>query len=156
MKSVKHILALVFGLLGLTYTVIGMIMLNVTSTDPDVPVVGNVFSLLGVVFLAATALIWYFLGRNERRRREVLDYGIRVAATVTDVRPNYSVRVNRRHPWIVYAECVHPVTREKAVLRSHNVWNVSIATGQRVDILVDQMNEKRYAFDIPEAEGGKR
>lgn len=150
MKTVKHILTLVFGLLGAIYTAIGMFMLNAPSADPDLPVVGRIFTALGVAFLLATVLVWYFISRSERRRQEVLAYGIRVSATVTDIRVNYSVKVNRRSPVIAYAQCVHPVTRETVTLRSHNLWRVTIATGDKVDILFDQMDEKRYAFDIPE------
>lgn len=150
MKSVKHILALVFGILGTVYAAIGCIMLNVSSADPDLPIVGNVFFLLGLAFLAATALVWYFMSRKERQRAELLTYGIRVTATVTDVRINYSVKVNRRSSVVVYAACIHPVSREEVTLRSHNLWNCTVATGQKVDILFDQMNEKLYAFDIPQ------
>lgn len=154
MKTVKHILALVFGILGTMYTIIGYVMLNVVnSTDPDLPIVGNVFFVLGIAFLIATTCVWYFIGRKECQRREVLEYGIRVTATVTDVRPNYAIKVNRRCPWVAYAECTHPVTGEHLLLHSHNLWNCTIATGQSVEIAFDQMNEKRFAFDIPEAEG---
>ena len=154
MKTVKHILALVFGILGTVYTIIGYVMLNVVnSTDPDLPIVGNAFFVLGIAFLIATGCVWYFIGRKERQRREVLAYGIRVTATVTDVRPNYAIKVNRRCPWVAYAECTHPVTGEHLLLHSHNLWNCTISTGQSVEIAFDQMNEKRFAFDIPEAEG---
>ena len=154
MKTVKHVLALVFGILGVVYTIIGYVMLNViTDTDPDLPIVGNVFFLLGIAFLIATAGVWYFIGRKERQRRELLDYGIRVTATVTDVRRNYAIKVNHRCPWVAYAECTHPVTGQRVLLHSHNLWNCTIATGQSVEIAFDQMNEKRFVFDIPEAEG---
>lgn len=150
MKSVKHILALVFGLMGLVYTAIGCIMQSVTSPDPDLPIVGRVFFLLGLAFLLATALIWYFMGRRERRRAELLSYGLRVAAKVTEIRINHGVKVNGRSPVVVYAACVHPVSREQVTLRSHNLWNCTLTTGQSVDICFDQMNEKLYAFDLHE------
>ena len=154
MKTVKHILALVFGILGAVYAIIGYVMLNVvTDSNPDLPIVGNVFFLLGIAFLIATAGVWYFIGRKERRRRELLSYGLRVTAVVTDVRPNYAIRVNRRCPWVAYAECDHPVTGEHLLLHSHSLWNCTVSTGQSVEIAFDQMNEKRFVFDIPEAEG---
>jgi len=150
MKTVKHILALVFGLLGAIYTAIGVLMLNIPAHDPEMDLVGGIFAGLGVAFLLATVLVWYFISRSERRRQELLQYGIRVSATVTDIRVNYNVKVNRRYPINVYAQCVHPISRETVILRSHNLWRVTMATGDKVDILFDQMNEKRYAFDIPE------
>ena len=151
MKTVKHILALVFGILGLVYSAIGLMIINIPSADQEVPLVGYVFAPLGAAFLLAAVLVWYFLSRSERRRQELLSYGIRVAAIITDIRVNYSVKVNRRCPVIAYAQCIHPVTREEVTLRSHNLWGATIATGDKVDICFDQMDEKRYAFDIPEA-----
>ena len=153
MKTAKRILTLVFGLLGLVYTLLGSAMLyfgRQPAADPDLPIIGNIFLVLGLAFLTATLAVWYFMGRSERRRAEVLTYGIRVSATVTDIRINHNVRVNHRSPVVIYAECVHPVSREKVTLRSHSLWNCTMATGQRVDILFDQMDEKRYAFDIRE------
>lgn len=150
MKTAKHIIAFVFGLLGVIYAAIGFVMMSIPADDPEVPLVGSIFAPLGVAFLLVAALVWYFISRSERRRQEVLAYGIRVRAVVTDIRINYSVKVNRRSPITVYAQCIHPVSRETVTLRSHNLWNATIATGDKVDICFDQMNEKLYAFDIPE------
>jgi len=150
MKTVKHILTLVFGILGTVYTTIGFFMLSAGSADDALFIVGNVFFWLGLVFLLATALVRYFISRSERARQDLLTWGIRVTGTITNIRVNYSVKVNRRCPVVVYAECTHPVTHEQVTLRSHNLWNCTMETGQTVDIVFDQMNEKRYAFDIRE------
>lgn len=156
MKRVKHILLLVFGILGTAYLAIGGVMMAALRTQPDepaLPIVGSVFMLLGVIFLMVTLILALTLNRGEKKRRALLDYGIRVSATVTDVRPNYSVRVNRRCPWQVFAECRHPLTGEHVVLHSHNLWYCNISTGQSVEIAFDQMNEKKFAFDLHDAEG---
>ena len=150
MKTVKHILALVFGILGTVYAVLGGVMLGIPANDPELSIVGNIFLLLGLAFLLAAVLVWYFISRSQRRREELLAWGLRTTGTVTDIRVNYSVKVNRRSPVMVYAECTHPLTHERVTLRSHNLWNCIIETGQKVDIVFDQMNEKRYAFDIRE------
>lgn len=158
MKTVKLILRMVLGLIGGVYLVVAAVMYKLMQETPlpdeDIPVLFAVFGGLGGLFLGLAVLIPWLVGRGERRRQELLAWGQRVTATVVDVRPNYNVRVNRRHPWVVYAECIHPVTREKVVLHSHSVWNCHIATGQSVDVVFDQMNEKRFAFDIPEGEVG--
>lgn len=153
MKTAKHIIAFVFGLLGVIYAAIGLVMQRIPSPDPEVPLVGSIFAALGVAFLLVAVLVWYFISRGERRRSEVLQYGIRVSAVVTDIRINHNVKVNHRSPITVYARCVHPVSRQEVTLRSHNLWNATIATGEKVDICFDQMNEKLYAFDIPEEAG---
>ncbi|MBE5804248.1 MAG: hypothetical protein E7316_07025 [Clostridiales bacterium] len=152
MKTVRFILTLVFGILGLVYTLLGGAMLYFSqyNADPDLFILGHVFFWLGLAFLIAMLAVRYFLGRSLRRREELLTYGLRVPATVTDIRVNYNVRVNHRSPVVIYAECIHPVSREKVTLRSHNLWNCTMETGRRVDILFDQMNEKLYVFDIRE------
>lgn len=158
MKNVKHILLLVFGILGVCYLAIavvsGMAIQADPSADPDAMIVSLVFGILGAVFLLVTIILALTLNRGSKKRRELLDYGIRVTATVTDVRPNYSIKVNRRCPWQVYAECTHPLTGEHVVLHSHNLWYCNISTGQSVEIAFDQMNEKKFAFDLHEPEGG--
>lgn len=158
MKSVKHILLLVFGILGVCYLVIAVVcgaaIQSDPYADPDAQIVSLVFGGLGIVFLLTTLILAMTLNRSKKKRRELLDYGIRVTATVTDVRPNYMVKVNRRCPWQVYAECTHPVTGEHVVLHSHNLWYCNISTGQSVEIAFDQMNEKKFAFDLHEPEGG--
>ncbi len=146
MRIVKNILMLVFGLLGLAYTAIGGVALHTGVS----PVLGYVFLPLGAAFLLATAAVWYFFNRANRRREELLTWGTRVRAAVTDVRANQNVRVNGRNPDVVLARCTHPVTRETVTLRSHNVMNCTLQPGDTVEILFDPMNEKRYVFDLRE------
>lgn len=146
MRIVRNILMLVFGLLGLAYTAIGALALHTGFS----PVLGYVFLPLGAAFLLATAAVWYFFNRSRRRREELLTWGTRARATVTDVRVNPNVRVNHRNPHVVLAQCVHPVTRETVTLRSHNVMDCTLQPGDTVDILFDPMNEKRYVFDLRE------
>lgn len=157
MKLAKRIVMLVLGGLGILYLAIAAIMHTTVQQssfyDEDLPTLIIVFGALGVLLLFLAAVLPWLMGMGERRRKALLGWGQRVSATVMEVRPNYSVRVNRRSPWIVYAECMHPITGQKALLHSHNVWDCHLAPGQKVDIVFDQMNEKRFAFDIPEAEG---
>lgn len=155
MKQVKRILVLVFGLMGVVYVTVAGILGAVMESgdpDPDLPILIFVFTILGGAFLLAALIVSVVMSSSERRRQELLSYGIRVKATVIDITQNTAVRVNRRSPWRVTAECTHPITGLHTVLRSHNLWNCTIATGQKVEIVFDQMNERKYAFDIPEAE----
>lgn len=146
MRIVKNTLMLTFGLLGLAYTIFGGAMLHMGVS----PVLGYVFLPLGVAFLLVTAAVWYFFSRARRRREELLTWGTRAKATVTGVRANLNVRVNRRNPDVVLAQCVHPITRETVTLRSHNVMDCTLHPGDTVEIAFDPMNERRYAFDLRE------
>lgn len=146
MRIVKNTLMLTFGLLGLVYTFIGGAMLCMGVKL----VLVCVFLSLGAAFLLATAAVWYFFSRACRRREELLTWGTRAKATVTEVRSNLNVRVNRRNPDVVLARCVHPITRETVTLRSHHVINCTLQPGDMVEIAFDPMNERRYAFDLRE------
>ncbi len=146
MRVVKNTLMLVFGLLGLAYAAIGGVVLYTGVS----PALGYVFLPLGVAFLLATVAVWYFFSRAKHRREELLTWGTRVKAAVTEVRVNPNVRVNRRNPHVVLARCVHPVTRETVTLRSHSVMDCTLQPGNTVDILFDPMNERRYVFDLQE------
>lgn len=146
MRFVKNTLMLTFGLLGLAYTFIGGVMLYMGVN----PALGYVFLPLGAAFLLATAAVWYFFSRARRRREELLTWGTRAKATVTEVRANLNVRVNRRNPDVVLAQCVHPITRETVTIRSQHVINCTLHPGDTVEIAFDPMNERRYAFDLRE------
>lgn len=146
MKMVRNILALVFGLIGLTYAIIGGAVLYTGIS----PVLGYVFLPLGLLFLLAAGCVWMFLSRSLRRREELLTWGTRATATVTEVQSNLNLRLNGYHPKIVLARCVHPITHETLTLRSHNVANCTLQPGQTVEIAFDPMNEKHYVFDLME------
>lgn len=146
MKTVKFTLMLTFGLLGLAYAAIGGVVLYTRLN----PALGRVFLPLGTAFLLAAVAVWYFFGRAKRRREELLTWGTRAKATVTEVRANLNVRVNRRSPDVVLAQCTHPITREKVTLRSHNVMNCTLLPGDTVEIAFDPMNERSYVFDLRE------
>ena len=127
--------------------------------DPDFPIratdyflvlMGGIFGALAVVMLIVGFTIWRVMGRGERRREELLQYGLRATAVVTELRQNRSVQVNSRHPWVAIATCTHPSTREEMTLKSHMLWDPVIAEGDRVDVAFDPMDERRYAMDIRE------
>ena len=127
--------------------------------DPDHPghavdyflvLMGCIFGGIALVHLAIGFILWRVMGRRERMREELRQYGLRVSAVISELRINRSVQVNNRHPWVAVATCVHPSTREKVTVRSHLLWNPTVAEGDKVDVLFDPMDERRYAMDIPE------
>lgn len=120
------------------------------ATDYFLVLMGGIFGLVSVVLFATGVTVYLVIGRGERRREELLQYGLRARAVVTEVRENYAVRVNQRHPWVIVAACAHPATREDVTLRSHMVWNPAVKEGDAINVAFDPMDEKRYAMEIPE------
>ena len=119
-------------------------------TDYFLVMMGGIFGVVALVTLGLGFIIWSVMGRGQRRREEILQYGLRTTAVVTELRQNRSVQVNRRHPWVAIATCTHPSTHEEMTLKSHMLWYPAIAEGDRVDVAFDPMDERRYAMDIRE------
>ena len=122
----------------------------VRATDYFLVLMGGIFGGMAILLLAVGFIIWHIMGRRERRREELFQYGLRTTAVVTELRQNRSVQVNHRHPWVAVAACVHPTTREKITVSSHMLWKPTVAEGDSVDVFFDPMDERRYAMDIPE------
>ena len=127
--------------------------------DPDGPIraadyflalMGGIFGVIAVITLGIGVTIWSVMGRGQRRREEILQYGLRTTAVVTELKQNRSVQVNGRHPWVATATCVHPSTREEKTIKSHLLWYPVIAEGDHIDVAFDPMDERRYAMDIRE------
>ena len=121
------------------------------TTDYILVILSGTFGVMAFVTLLAGFITWGVMGRRERRREEILQYGLRTTAVVTELKQNRAVQVNGRHPWVAVVTCRHPSTREEMTLRSHMLWKPSIAEGDTIDMAFDPMDERRYAMDIPEA-----
>ena len=91
------IAALVFGLLGFIFTLVGAgLTIGIITAFVGLP-----FLALGIIFLglAIGALIWRY-GRAQKVVH-VLQVGEAVAGQIVEVQENYSVEVNGRHPWAI-------------------------------------------------------
>jgi len=105
------VVALVFSILGLAFLTVGAgcafgLFAN-AATDRSTTV-GEPHWILGVTFLsigAGFSAVGMTLGWRRvaslRRGEALRKYGRPATGTITSVEQNVSVRVNRRHPWIV-------------------------------------------------------
>lgn len=119
-------------------------------TDHTLRLLSIIFGSIGAVFSAAGLIVFKVLNGIQRKREELLTYGRRVSATITAVETNYVVRINRRHPYQIVAECRHPMTGETVSLRSHNLMTTTAQPGDHVDVLFDPNNNAKYIFDVQE------
>ncbi len=89
------IVALVFVLLGFTFTLVGCPLTFAFLT-------GIIFAFLGLVFLGAgiTIIIWRY--QKAQQTLNVLRMGQAALGRITDVTQNYNVEVNGRNPWTIY------------------------------------------------------
>ncbi len=162
MKKGNFIVKLVFGLMGVVYSIIGLVCLTIARNmagdirrifrlpedDLALAICGTVFGVLGVAFLIATVCI-ILAGRKQKRlREELLQYGTRVTGVITDVQVNRTIQVNGRSPLVAKVQCLFPTG--EVTLKSRNLWSACPATGDAVDVLYDPMDEKRYVIEIPD------
>ena len=160
-RNANFILKLIFGLMGLLYSVIGLVFLGLAVkwagdlcrifTLPEehlaFAINGTVFTALGVIFLIVTVILILVGKRRARMREELLTWGSRIKGEVVDVRVDYTVRVNRRSPVIAKVRCTLP--SGEITLRSPRLWDAHPAVGNVVEVIYDQMDEKRYVIEFP-------
>jgi hypothetical protein len=91
------IVALVFGLLGVTFSLIGAGLAFVIVTAS----VGIPFLLIGLVFLVVALAVGTWRYNRARQVVNVLRIGESTQGQIIDVQKDYSVRVNRQHPWVI-------------------------------------------------------
>lgn len=164
MKHGNNVLKLVFGVLGLVYTIIGVISLlqgidaagsltgifTLQGELREVATVGAIFSVLGPCFLAAAIFLIIKDKRRAALREELLAWGSRVKGTVTYVRVNHNIRVNTQHPVIAQVRCPFPTG--EVTLTSPHLWHIHPAVGDQVDVLYDPMDESKYVIEFPKAD----
>ena len=91
------IAALVFGILGVVFTIVGAVLSIFVITV----LVGIPFLLLGIAFLGIGG--WVFMGRYQDAQKvvNVLREGEATRGQIVELRENYSVSINGRHPWVI-------------------------------------------------------
>lgn len=119
-------------------------------SDSSLRIVSIVFVCIGGVMLLACLVTAIAARAVRKKREELLVWGQRVTVTIDAINVNTMVTMMNRHPERLYAHCVHPVTGETVKLHSHDLWKTPLQPGDRVDVLFDPMNEKRYVFDVRE------
>lgn len=117
-------------------------------SDGALMILGKVFSIVGGVLFAVAIIVALAARSMDRERELLLRSNQRATAIVREIRPNYALRCNGRHPFRVYAECINPVSGALETLASHNVWQVNAEVGDMVEIAFDPNDAKRYAFDL--------
>lgn len=113
------------------------------AVDPGLRLISVIFAVIGLVMAAVGALCHVFLMHKARQLDLLRATGVKAEGVVSRVYQNHTVRFNRRSPWIVEAECLHPYTREKLTARSAWLWETRLQPGDRVDVYVDTTTGKR-------------
>jgi hypothetical protein len=89
--------AFVLGLLGAIFSFLGVVLTLVVVTA----FVGVPFLVLGLIFLGVALAVGAWRYHRARQVVNVLRNGESTRGQILDVRQDYSVRVNQRHPWLI-------------------------------------------------------
>ena len=100
----------------------------------------------GAVFLFAFFRISIASRKQKQLYDELLALNSRITGTVTEVRTDYSVRLNSTYARIATIRC--PFPRGEVTVKSHPLWGNAPAVGDTVDVLFDPMDESRYVIDF--------
>lgn len=160
MKSGNLIVKLVFGIMGVIYTIVSVICLTIARNmagdlrlifrlpedDLALAIVGVVFGVLGVAFLIVTLCLILAGGRQKRLYEELLTYGQRVQGEIVDVQVNRTIQVNGRSPLVAKVKVNFP--SGEVTLTSPHLWNIRPSVGDTVDVLYDPMDERRYVIEL--------
>lgn len=141
----------ILNILGVIYIILGSVLLALglalAGTEKALLLimgsVGLVFFVLGAVFLATVSL----RRRQEARLRE---QGSRITADITGVRPDWRVRVNGRHPFVIDCQAQNPADGRVYVFTSGAIWYDPapyLLNCTHLTVLVDGDNYRRYLVD---------
>ena len=155
--SGSGVVALVFSILGLAFLTVGagfaFALLANEVTDRSTGV-GESRGVLGVTFLsigAGFAAVGMTLGWRRvaslRRREALRKYGRPATGTITSVEQNVSVRVNRRHPWIVRYD-YHVGGMPYHGIESTFDMPVGLEPGAPISIRYDGEDPRRSALEL--------
>lgn len=116
-------------------------------TTPAPIVVGVVFQLVGAVAIIISICFWLKERKLAKKRRDLIENGLTLRATVVDFSINYNLAVNQRHPFIIEVEYEEFGTKHR--FKSGNVWqNITPhELGKAVTVYYQHNNMDNYYVD---------
>ena len=151
----------IFAGIGGIFAVIGLIMtaniealMASPNSQGDVRILPIIFTGLGLVFVAIGVPFLVIGIKKSRNKKRVISEGNYIYAKVVEIRPNYSVRINGRHPYVAVCEYVDPYGGGVHVFTSDNMmYCPETALDTEVRVYVDRNNYGIYAVDTSSIEG---
>lgn len=159
--SGSGVVALVFSILGLAFLTVGagfaFALLANAATDRSTTVgeprwvLGVTFLSIGVGFAAVGMTLGWRRVASLRRGEALRKYGRPAIGTITSVEQNVSVRVNRRHPWIVRYDYSVGGMQYHGTESTFDV-PVGLEPGAQIGIRYDGEDPRRSALELKSSE----
>lgn len=144
------IIGLVYTILGTVFAVLG-IVLAVIFRQTEEAVIGLTFGGIGMLFLVLGIVFLALEIRKKRRADKLLEAGRYVWGEVVDCVPNFSVRINGRHPYMAMVQYVD-AAGTRHLFRSHASMKLRNAAlcGRNVKVYVEDDSFRHYYVDLEE------
>ena len=151
----------IFGGIGALFTIIGIIMtvnLEALIASPnssgDVTILPIIFTGLGLLFLIIGVPFILHDIKVSKNKKRIIAEGYFIYAKVVEIRPNYAVRINGIHPYIVECQYNDPYSGAIHVFRSGNIMHFpENLIDTEVRVYVDRNNYGIYHVDLDGATG---
>lgn len=109
---------------------------------PTLIIVGSLFIIVSVVYIVIT-MTGGFAGKGLKKK------GIKCQAEQYCIDKNYSVRVNGRHPYIVYCQVFDPRVNAMKEFKSKNCYeDLNKYDIRDIDVYLHPTNMKKYYVDV--------
>lgn len=151
----ERILGMIFTILGTVFLAVALIVAvvvlpNVTGAEGEnLFVIPVVFGIVGAVFLLVGIGFLIFVGAKNKKKKELMQNGIKVFAEVTGGSEVLNVEVNGRHPWKLECRYTDPYNGGVYLYSSRSVFmDPYLYMGQQVAVYVDRNDPSKYYVDI--------
>lgn len=147
--SALLIVGIVFACMGAVYLAVGIAFF--LWEREDVAVFLMSFGGLGLIFLIAGAICLFLEIRKRRRCNRLLSAGRYITAEITEVNICYTVRVNRRYPYVVICR-YQDMEGNVHLFKSRHLFfdPAPLLKDRMVRVYVEDGNFKHYYVDIDE------
>ena len=143
-----EICGIVFGGLGIIYFALGMGLLHSTPHSENYDS-GVVFSIMGSGFLLATIIIAICSFVKRRKLQRIFSEGRYLWGEITDIIPNFNVRVNGRNPYNILVRFIdrhgNIHTFRSTNLNKHPDRSI---VGKQVKVFYENESYKHYYIDL--------
>lgn len=145
------IISIVFTVIGVIFLPIGITLYQTTDDLIDGIFFLCTFGGIGIIFLIIGIIFLILLLKKKKEAEQLLDNGRYILAEICEIIPNYTIRVNGKHPYVVHCK-YEAMDGTIHIFKSRNLFfnPESMLRGTSVKVYTDRKNYKKYYVDIDE------
>lgn len=110
-----------------------------------------IIGIIGIVFFAIGFIPFLLRYKTNKFKKQMLNNGRRIEATIESIDVNSSFAVNGRSPYVIYSQWVDKLCPDTIyVFESENIWfnPKPYINRETITVFIDENNPHRYYVDI--------